>query len=131
MRIFSAAENPFIGNAAPVAAAAALPPLGLGRVPLSSAALAALFPDFAIERDRRASGVAAIAAWAGSPGLARRQTPARPLGGPFLVLSEGLLRAAPRAEIGPPRLCPLPLHIAGPPSPADIIFPALWLIQRG
>src|SRR5260370_15454377 len=131
MRIFSAAENPFIGNAAPVAAAAALPPLGLGRVPLSSAALAALFPDFAIERDRRASGVAAIAAWAGSPGLARRQTRARALGVPFLVLGEGLLRAAPRAEIGAPRLSALALDIAGPPSPVDSIFPARVLAQRG
>jgi capsular polysaccharide export protein len=131
MRIFSAAENPFIGKAVPVAAAAALPPLGLGRVPLSSAALAALFPDFAIERDRRASDVAAIAAWAGSPGLARRQTRARALGVPFLVLGAGLLRAAPRAEIGAPCLSALALDIAGPPSPVDSISPARVLARRG
>ncbi len=94
-------------------------------------ALAGLFPNFAVERPRRRPGEALIGAWTGTPGLARRRAKAVSLNAPFVILGEGLLRAAPRAGAHRPCLSALALGISGPASPADALSPARVLAERG
>ena len=94
-------------------------------------ALAGLFPDFAVERPRCRPGEALIGAWTGTPGLARRRAKAVSLNAPFVILGEGLLRAAPRAGAHRPCLSALALGISGPASPADALSPARVLAERG
>src|SRR4051794_13013563 len=92
-----------------------LPRLRLPRAPVSTEALAGLFPDFTVAPSRR-SGDTAIVAWAESPGLARRRARAARFGLPFMVIGEGLLRAAPRDGAPAPCLSALALEVSGPPS---------------
>jgi capsular polysaccharide export protein len=131
MRLTGAIETASQRSASPVASATAAPRLALRRAPLSAEALAGLFPDFAIEENRRQSSGAVIGAWAGMPGSERRRSRAASLDLPFAMLGEGLLRPAPGAGRPGPCLSALALEIAGPVSPADELSPARLLARRG
>jgi len=127
MRLVGAIE-PSFGPTAMRANAA--PCLSLPRSPLSTEALAGLFPDFAIERSARAAD-AVIGVWTGTPGSAGRCTRADSLAAPFVELGEGLLRAAPRPGMRVPCLSVVARDIAGPASPADRLSPERVLAERG
>ena len=92
--------------------------------------MAGLFPDFTVAPSRD-SGSAAIVAWAGSPGLARQCARAARRGLPFVIIGEGLLRAAPRVGARKPCLSALALEVSGPPSIADKLSPERTLAERG
>ncbi len=129
MRLLGAAENSFLPSA--IAAAAGAPRLSLPRSPASAAALAGLFPEFVVEFGRSRPGISLIGAWVGTPELARRRAKAAARDKPFVVLGEGLLRAAPRAGAGRLRLSASALNMLGPPSPADGLSPARVLAESG
>ena len=88
-----------------------MPRLRLGNTPLPDEAIAALLPDFAIERERHAR--------------------AAPQGVPFVALGEGLLRAPPRGGGVRPCLSATALAISGPTSPADRLDTVRILADRG
>jgi len=119
-------------RSAPTAAAATagLPRLVLRRPPLSAEALSGLFPDFAVASGRPTHD-AATAAWAGTSGLARWRARPAALEVPFLVLGEGLLRAAPRARALRPCLSATALRLTGPASPFDKLASERVLAERG
>jgi capsular polysaccharide export protein len=129
MRLLGAAENSFLPSA--IAAAAGAPRLSLPRSPASAAALAGLFPEFVVELGRPRPDASLIGAWAGTPELAHRRATAAARDAPFVVLGEGLLRAAPRAAADRPCLSTLALNILGPHSSVDALSPARVLAQRG
>src|SRR5204862_2542430 len=123
IRLVDGAESALPRSAVTAAPPSGLPRLEIGRARVSAEVFAGLLPDFTVAPSRR-SGDAAIVAWAGSSGLPRRRARAARLGVPFMVLSEGLLRAAPRAGAREPRLSALglsvlALEVSGPPSLAD------------
>ena len=93
------------GTVAPGAAARIR--LRVGGLRLAAEEIAALLPDFRIER---------------GPG------PAAEI--PFALLDEGLLRGAPYGRTAP-RLSAVALTVAGPPSPADRLDPTVVLAERG
>jgi capsular polysaccharide export protein len=82
-------------------------------------ALAALFPDFAIDPNR--APPTAIAAWPGARGQGRLARRAAALGVPLLRLGRGVLRAPPGRGNGVPLLSATALAIDGPGSPADML----------
>jgi capsular polysaccharide export protein len=90
-----------------------LPRLQLGDTALPGEAIAALFPDFAVERERR-----------GTRAGAAQDVP-------FVRLGEGLLRAPPRGRGARPSLSATAFALSGPPSPADRLDAARILADRG
>ncbi len=82
--------------------------LRVGGLPLDADILAALLPDFAIERGREP----------------REDVP-------FVTIAQGLLRAPPWGPRRAPWLSMTARTIAGPESPADRLNPARVLISRG
>jgi capsular polysaccharide export protein len=87
--------------------AAARTRLRVGGLRFAAEEIAALLPDFSIERGPAASEV------------------------PFALLKDGLLRAAPYGRAAAPRLSAVARTVAGPPSPADRLDPAVVLAERG
>jgi capsular polysaccharide export protein len=101
------------------------------------ATLAAVLPEFAIERRRHCAAPAGrsvgIAAWAGSRHASLAQRRAAALGIPFLGLEPGVLRG-PRQWSGlgaTPMLSVTARTITGPTSPADFLDPRRLLETRG
>jgi capsular polysaccharide export protein len=90
-----------------------LPRLQLGDTALPDEVIAALFPDFAVERALRGARA----------GTAQ--------GVPFVRLGEGLLRAPPRGRGARPCLSATALPLSGPGSPADCLDTARILADRG
>jgi capsular polysaccharide export protein len=99
------------------------------------AALAALLPEFTLERRSRAVRTGhsvAIAVWAGLRRPSWMQRRAAALGIPFFGLAPGVLRPAPRwGGDAPPVLSMTARTITGPASPADFLDPARLLMTRG
>jgi len=106
MRILQQADTLTPGTSAPGIAATTR--LRVGGLPLPADAVAALFPDFLIERGRAAA-----------PEL------------PFAALDQGLLRAPPHGRAAAPCLSAVALAVAGPPSAADCLDPTRVLGGRG
>jgi capsular polysaccharide export protein len=130
IRLVDHAESALPRSAVTAAPPSGLPRLDIGRARVSAEGFAGLFPDFTIAPSR-ATGDAAIAAWEGSPGLAGRRARAARLGVTFMVIGEGLLRAAPRAGAPAPCLSALAHELSGPPSIADKLSPERVLAERG
>jgi len=82
--------------------------LRAGGLPLAADAVAALFPDFRIERGPAAASEL-----------------------PFALLEQGLLRAPPYGRAAAPRLSAVALTLTGPASPADRLDPARVLASHG
>jgi capsular polysaccharide export protein len=95
-----------------------------------AAALAALLPDFGIERrlPERPSG---IVAWSDSRYLGRARARAAKLGVPLILLGCGLLRSPPGPRTARPVLSATAYGITGPNSPADILDPGRVLATCG
>jgi capsular polysaccharide export protein len=106
MRILQQAET--LTPATSASGIAATTRLRIGGLPLPAGAVAALFPDFLIERGRAAA-----------PQL------------PFATLDQGLLRAPPHGRAAGPCLSAAALAVTGPPSPADCLDPTRVLAGRG
>jgi len=114
-------------------------PTGLGLLearsaPSEAAALAALLPDFAIERRLAGAGtdqLSGILAWTGARNVGRERTRAKALGVPFLLLGPGLLRAPPRWGSTTTVLSATVHEMTGPRSAADILDPCRLLRTRG
>jgi capsular polysaccharide export protein len=102
-----------------------------GRLRLFGAApdLAALLPDFVIERGG-ADPTAAFAAWSGGAAADRARAKAAARGAPFLLLGEGLLRAPRYRRRRAALLSATALLRAGPPSPAALLDPEHVLATR-
>jgi len=113
MRI-SPQSEPLIGPREAPSGVPGLARLRLGDTSLSDEAVAALFPDFAIERERRGTRA----------GAATQDVP-------FVALAEGLLRAPPHGRAAAPCLSAVVLAISGPPSPADRLGTGRILADRG
>jgi capsular polysaccharide export protein len=96
--------------------------------------LAALLPEFAVERPRPASHnrrVAAIVAWSGSRHRGRASRRAAALGVPSVLLAAGLLRAPPGRGGRAPLLSATAHNLTGPASPVDFLDPCRLLSTRG
>jgi capsular polysaccharide export protein len=106
MRILQQAETLAPGNIASGTAAATR--LRLGGLPPPADAVAALFPDFLIERGRATASEL-----------------------PFATLDRGLLRAPSHGRVAAPCLSAVALAVTGPPSPADCLDPTRVLAGRG
>lgn len=110
---------------------------GLLEAPLPAtelAALAALLPEFGIERrmpDDAASSVSAVVGWSASRRLDRVERRASALGVPFLSIGGGLLRAPPGRGGTGPILSATAHRMTGVSSPADFLDPGRLLASRG
>src|SRR5438034_3248592 len=114
-----------------LSAAPDLTRLRLRDMPLADDAVAALFPDFAIERERRGAGAGAVAVWADTAKARRRWARAAAQGVPFVLLGEGLLRAPPRHRNARLFLSATALAMSGPNSPVDCLDTGRILVDRG
>jgi capsular polysaccharide export protein len=112
MRIFPKSEPPIHPREGP-AGGLGLPRLQLGETALPDEAIAAWFPDFTVNRERRGTRAGAAQ------------------GVPFVRLGEGLLRAPPHGRGARPCLSATALVLSGPGSPADCLDTALILADRG
>jgi len=130
MRIHRQPEHP-IRPAEVLSGALDLARLRLRNVPLADEAVAALFPDFAIERERRGARTGVIAAWADTAEARRRSARAAAQGVPLVLLGEGVLRAPSRARGAWPCVTATALAMSGPSSPADCLDTGRILADRG
>jgi capsular polysaccharide export protein len=115
---------------APIGSRLLAGPIGAPKI----AALAALLPDFRIERHlpgASAGPLSGVVAWSDWRHHGREQRRATALGVPFLLLGPGLLRAAPWASGTTPLLSATARIMTGPNSPADILAPDRLLATRG
>jgi capsular polysaccharide export protein len=99
------------------------------------AALAALLPEFAIDRRRPATAAdcsAGVATCADARHQHQMQGRAAALGVPFVRLGPGVLRAPPRWRGGATPVLSATAHkMTGPSSPADFLHPERLLETRG
>jgi len=115
------------------------PPTGLGLLearcaPPDPATLAALLPDFRIERRLSGAGgdqLSGVLAWSGVRNAGRERARATALGVPLILLGHGLLRSPPGWGGATTVLSATALKMTGPSSTADILHPRRLLLTRG